>query len=129
MCASRQGSLGVDFYWGRTRRNTNYVVVKRRTNREKFRSSLRALKEWIKRARSWRLRGMLAVLRRKLQGYWNYYGVRGNSNMLSKYDLETKRLLYKWLNRRSQKRSMTWTQFNHRLGFWDLPPPRIVERV
>ncbi len=30
--------LGFDFYWARSRRNPRYVMVKRRTNREKFRT-------------------------------------------------------------------------------------------
>jgi hypothetical protein len=36
-------------------------------------------------------------------------------------------VIYKGLNRRSQRRSMTWTQFGRRLPGWDLPPPRVVE--
>jgi hypothetical protein len=51
----------------------------------------------------------------------------GNSSMTAKYQREVNRLLYKWLNRRSQRRSMTWTQFGRRLPGWDLPPPRVVE--
>ncbi|MEO7099296.1 MAG: hypothetical protein ABI162_08035 [Luteolibacter sp.] len=47
--------------------------------------------------------------------------------MLSAYGFEVTRLLYKWLNRRSQRRSMTWTQFTARQPGWKLPPPRIVE--
>jgi len=119
--------LGFDFHWARSRTNKRYAYVKRQTNKERFRASLLAFKEWIKRSRSVRLRDLLAVLRRKLAGYWNYYGVRGNSRMLSKYDLEAKRLLFKWLNRRSQRRSMTWKQYIERLESWELPPPRIVE--
>lgn len=117
--------LGFDFYWARTRRNPNCVVVKQRTNRAKFRASLLAMKEWMKRARSWKLRELLAVLRRKLQGYWNYYGVPGNSVMLATYQWRVHQLLYKWLNRRSQRRSMTWKQFTRRLAGWQLPAARV----
>jgi hypothetical protein len=45
---------------------------------------------------------LLVVLRRKLLDYRNYYGVIGNSRMLSAYWFEVTQLLYKWLNRRSQ---------------------------
>ena len=119
--------LGFDFYWARTRRNPMHTVVKRRTNSKKFRASLLALKEWLKLARSLRLPDLLAVLRRKLQGYWNYYGVIGNSAMTSRYAHEAYLMLFKWLNRRSQRRSMTWAQFTARAKTWNLPPPRIVE--
>jgi group II intron reverse transcriptase/maturase len=117
--------LGFDYYWARTLRNRNYAVVKMRTNREKFRASLRALKEWLKRARSWKLRDLLAVLRRKLQGYWNYYGVAGNSMMTARYQRAVYGLLYKWLNRRSQRRSVTWSVFAELWRAWQLPLPRV----
>lgn len=102
-------------------------MVKRRTNREKFRNSLKAMKEWIRKVRCRKLSELLVVLRRKLLGYRNYYGVIGNSKMLSMYYFEVVRLLYKWLNRRSQSRSMTWTQFMRRLPGWELPPLKVVE--
>ncbi len=119
--------LGFDFYWARTLRNPKHVVVKRRTNMEKFRGSLRALKEWLRKARNWKLRGLLAVLRRKLQCYWNYYGVLGNSMMTARYARAVFGLLYKWLNRRSQRRSVTWASYTRRWSYWRLPPPQIVE--
>lgn len=119
--------LGFDFYWARSRRNPRYAFVKRRTNREKFRASLRALKGWIRKERCRNFRDLLQGLRLRLRGYWNYYGVIGNSMMTGKYYWETVRLLFKWLNRRSQRRSMTWSSFLRRLPGWELPPPRVVE--
>ena len=119
--------LGFDFYWARSRRNPRYVMVKRRTNRGKFRTSLKAMKEWLRKVRCRKLGELLVVLRRKLLGYRNYYGVIGNSQMLSAYYYEVIRMLYKWLNRRSQRRSMTWAQFQRRLPGWNLPPARVVE--
>jgi len=64
---------------------------------------------------------------RKLQGYWNYYGVRGNSQSLSRFYEQCQRLLFKWLNRRSQKRSYTWDEFDALLRRSAIPLPRIVE--
>ena len=119
--------LGFDFHWGRSYRNPHIVNVRRRTNRKKFQASLLALKEWLKKARSLKLPDLLAVLRRKLQGDWNYYGVRGNSMMLGKYQHEVHRLLYKWLNRRSQRRSMTWRKYCERWKTWAMPAPRVME--
>ena len=119
--------LGFDFYWGRSQKYPQYVNVRRRTNRKKFQASLLALKEWLKKARSLRLPDLLAVLRRKLKGYWNYYGVRGNSKMLGKYQYEVYLLLYKWLNRRSQRRSMTQKSYSEQWKTWDIPKARVVE--
>jgi len=51
----------------------------------------------------------------KLKGYYNYYGIVGNYKMLEKMDLVIKRLLYKWMNRRSQRRSFNWKDFKNKL--------------
>lgn len=118
----------LDFHWSRSWRYPDYVSVRRRTNRRKFRGSLLALKEWLKRSRHLKLRDLLVVLRRKLQGYWNYYGVIGNSMMTWRYSRAVYSLLYKWLNRRNQSRSMTWGSFARRWPGWEIPAPVVVEK-
>lgn len=120
--------LGFDFYWSRTRKNPNHKIVKRKTNKKKYRASLKAMKDWIWRSRSWPCKMILSSLRRRLRGYWNYYCVKGNSQMAWKYYREVLRLLFKWLNRRSQRKSYTWAQFGkHLAGGWCIPRPRVVE--
>ena len=37
------------------------------------------------------------------------------------------KILYKWLNRRSQKRSFNWVEFNEKMGKLGLIKPRITE--
>ena len=125
----RQGSLGFDFYWSRTMRNREHKMVKRRTNKKKYRAALAKMKEWIKEARNWPLRMILSSLRLKLRGYWNYYSVIGNSSATWKYYSAIKMLIYKWLNRRSQRKSYRWEKFKELfIGGWDIPAPRTVEQ-
>ena len=62
-----------------------------------------------------RLRKLIDLLNIKLKGYYNYYGVIGNYKMLEKMNLIVKRLLYKWMNRRSQRRSFNWKEFSKKL--------------
>jgi RNA-directed DNA polymerase len=57
----------------------------------------------------------------------DYYGVRGNSKILGKYRYEVRWLLFKWLNRRSQRRSMTWRNYSERWKTWAMPVARVVE--
>ncbi len=45
-----------------------------------------------------------------LHGY-QYYGVTDNTREVKAYLHITKKMLFKWLNRRSQKRSYTWETF------------------
>ncbi len=82
------------------------TVVKRSTNAKKRRAAVAALKDWLKKSRSLPLPEIIATLKRKLQGYWNCYGVIGNSEQTWNYAWFAKLLVYKWLNRRSQRKSL-----------------------
>ena len=120
--------LGFDYYWGRATKNRNWRVVKRRTNKKKFRHAVLKFKEWIKKARNWPLKMILSSLRYKLRGYWNYYCVQSNGKMVSRYLRTVTWLVFKWLNRRSQRKSYSWKRFLH-LWYheWDIPKPKVVE--
>lgn len=47
-----------------------------------------------------------------------YYAVSGNTRQISNYAHRIGRLLFKWLNRRSQKRSCNWQTFSRGLKAW-----------
>ena len=50
--------------------------------------------------------------------------------MTWKYYREVSKLMFKWLNRRSQRKSYTWGQFGKLWGGeWQVPRPRVVETV
>jgi len=117
--------LGFEFRWERGMKG--WPVIKRRTSAKKLRSSLTRLSAWIKGHRTIKVREVMGTLRRKFQGYWNYYGVIGNSKSLQTYYHRGCRIVYKWLNRRSQKRSYTWDAFNRLLARYEVPLPRITE--
>jgi RNA-directed DNA polymerase len=86
------------------------------------------MKEWIKKSRSLPLPEIVSTLKRKLQGCWNYYGVIGNSERLWDYAWHVKRLVLKWLNRRSQRRSYTWATFAEAWERWKIPSSQIIEK-
>ena len=51
-----------------------------------------------------------------------------NRQKLLHFYSEAIKSLFKWLNRRSQKRSYSWDNFNKRLEFNPLPiPPKVEE--
>jgi RNA-directed DNA polymerase len=69
----------------------------------------------------------IATLKRKLQGCWNYYGVIGNSEQTWNYAWFAKRLVYKWLNRRSQRKNFTVRSFVAAWERWQMPDPQVNE--
>jgi len=64
-----------------------------------------ALKQWWK------------VLKVKLLGHSQYYGISGNMPEMKVFYIRTVRLVYKWINRRSQKKSYNWQQFRNYLKY------------
>nr|AAR87119.1 ID272-like protein [Caedibacter taeniospiralis] len=65
------------------------------------------------------------ILKAKLRGHFEYYGVSGNYPSIAKYYSIAMRQTLKWLNRRSQKRKMNWWDFNKYVERHPLPRPRI----
>ena len=117
--------LGFEFSWGRGHRGQ--PTLQRRTSRKKLRGAVQRFTEWIKAERCSPLTELMETLRAKYAGHWNYYGIIGNAKSLSRYCYQTSRILFKWLNRRSQRRSLTWSAFNRLLKRFQVPPPRVVE--
>jgi len=82
---------------------------------------------YLQRINDFRPQG-IATLKRKLQGYWNYYGVIGNSEQTWNYAWFAKMLVYKWLNRRSQRKSFTVASFVAAWERWQMPDPGVNEK-
>jgi len=118
--------LGFEFYWEPDRQGK--PRVKRRTATKKWRAGVQRMKEWVKTHRHQKLSQTLTTLKAKLQGTWNYYGLIGNYRRMMLFYDETCRTLHKWLNRRSQRQSLTWSAFNRMLARFQVPRPRIVEK-
>ena len=114
--------LGLTHYWGRSRKGK--VRMKRKTSKKRLRRSLKHLKIWLCRVRSvYKLPVIWKVVGLKLRGHFNYFGVTDNSKALYCFKNEVYRLLFKWLNRRSQRRSFTWARFLRYIARYPLPQP------
>jgi group II intron reverse transcriptase/maturase len=118
--------LGFEFYWEGDRQGK--PRVKRRTATKKWRAGAQRMRDWIKTHRHQKLSRIMNTLKAKLRGTWNYYGLIGNYRRMQLFYNATCRTLHKWLNRRSQRQSMTWPAFNRMLARFQVPPPRIVEK-
>ena len=119
--------LGFEFRWGINRRGTDQL--QRRTSRKRLQRSVAHCTVWIKENRHRRLPGLFKDLNAKLRGYYQYYGVVGNFESLEAFLYQVKRLLYKWLNRRSQRKSYAWRGFGQVLDLFRLEKPYITEQA
>ena len=115
--------LGFEFRWSVTR--WGKPQLKRRTSRDKLRASLAKFKEWLKKNVRIPKKILFAKLNRKLRGYYNYYGVRGNYKSLSSFVYRVRQLIYKWLNRCSQRKSYNVEGFKALVNDFGIANPRI----
>jgi RNA-directed DNA polymerase len=118
--------LGFEFYWGKTRTGKHHLKL--RTSRKKLRASKKNFTAWVRANRHKRLYDLFAGLNPKLRGYYNYYGVIGNLPSLKSFELHAKRLLFKWLNRRSQRLSYNWKTFQQMLDIHQMVKARVTEQ-
>ena len=121
--------LGFEFRWGLTRRYRKGLrkpIILRRTSRKKLQTSLANFKGWLKIYCRLPAKILFAQLNRKLRGYYQYYGIRGNYKSLRDLVYPITHALFKWLNRRSQRKSYHWTGFKDLIKHFKLAQPRII---
>lgn len=116
--------LGFTHYGGISRKGKFKVC--RKTAAGKFRRACAAMKKWLKEVRNVESKEWWRTLKSKLRGHYQYYGVSENSKKIDEYYYRVKWMVFKWMNRRSQKRSFNWTQFNAYLKRFPLPKPHVV---
>ncbi len=121
--------LGFTHYCATTRKGR--FRAGRQTSRKKLTQKLKAMNQWLKDIRNQvSLKEWWKTLRQKLIGHYRYYGISGNAERLEAYYYRTVRLAFKWINRRSQKKSMTRDFFFKKYLSWNpLPVPKIYHRT
>lgn len=101
--------------------------IGRKTSRMKFTTKCKEMNTWLKAIRNLiETKEWWKILASKLRGHYQYYGISENYRGIDRFYKETLRMLKKWLNRRSQKKSMYWSGFNKYLKHYPLPKPRII---
>lgn len=115
--------LGFTHYCGKSRQG--YFVMGHKTMKSSFARKLKETQEWLKSIRSQiALKEWWPILKSKLTGHYNYYGISGNFQSISKFYYRTVQMVHKWINRRgSRKVSYKW--FNNYLQWNPLPMPKI----
>lgn len=119
--------LGFTHYCGRSV-NGKFRLM-RKTSKKKFKAKVQEFKQWIKASRNLKISEIFKATSSKLIGHYQYYGITDNMRMLSKFLYNIQKLLYKWLNRRSQRKSFSLDKFNLYLKINPLPKPRIYASI
>ena len=115
--------LGFTFYCGRSRKGKPWMMPK--TSGKKFRQKIKEMKEWLYANRDQKLEKLMYMVNVKLMGHYRYYGISFNSRMIANFKQQVRELLFKALNRRSQRKSYTRAGFIEMLKFYPLVNPKI----
>jgi group II intron reverse transcriptase/maturase len=117
--------LGFTHFCG-TSRNGNFMLG-RKTSRKKFTAKIKEMNDWLRKVRNQvNTKEWWETLAAKLNGHFQYYGISGNYAGIAQYYNLTVWAVHKWLNRRSQKRTMNWVKFKEYLEHYPLPKPHIA---
>lgn len=120
--------LGFTHYCDKTRKGA--FKLGRKTSSKKLRAKLTAANLWLRSVRNVaKLSVWWPVFRAKLRGHYNYFGVSGNMREMRAFYFKTKQMAFKWINRRSQKKSFTLEVFERFLTWNPLPKPRILHNL
>ncbi len=101
--------LGFTHYCGHSRKGK--FKLKRRTSKKRFREKLKNIKVWLRSRLTMPIDQVWRELNQKLHGHYQYYGVSDNWPQLLTFREAVLRLGRRWLNRRSQRRSMPYALF------------------
>jgi RNA-directed DNA polymerase len=116
--------LGFTHYCGKTKEG--YFKVKRRTSHKKLGQSLSKFTRWAKKASHVLRKGeMLREARIRVMGHLGYYAITDNLRRCDTYVYHAMRILYKWLNRKSQRKAYTWEGFMQALAWVNWPQARL----
>jgi RNA-directed DNA polymerase len=114
--------LGFTHYCGRSR--AGRFKLKRKTATKKMRAKLRDLKAWFHTKLTTPRGEVWATFQAKLQGHYQYYGINDNWPGLMTFQRRARKLAKRWMNRRSQKTSMNWEDFNSYCSRYPIASPR-----
>ena len=116
--------LGFTFYNTRTRKGSYRLGI--RTSTKKMQNKLKAAKEWMKGRMHAPVRETMKLLGKSIIGHDSYYGINGNADGLAKFRWRLGLIVFRVLNRRSQRKSLTYDKFNQ---IWNANIPKAKIRV
>lgn len=115
--------LGFTFYWNH-KKGWNKINLVIKTQKDKLFKKVSEYTEWLRENRAnYSTKEIWKITASKLRGHYNYFGYYCNRNQLLIFYYEVTRSMFKWLNRRSQRKSFTWKAFQQKIYFNPLPLP------
>jgi len=96
----------------RIRQSPGKRLEKLKLHLNEDKTKLKRVNEWAKQIRHEKpMKEIWKIFKTKLRGYVQYYGVSHNIEKVNTILYWATKIMFKWLNRRSQRKSFTWEKF------------------
>lgn len=103
--------LGFTCYWGQAR--NGFWRLKLTSRRDRFTAKLKGLREFLWKNLNTKHTGeILKTVMRAVKGWINYHNVSDNERRVDVFRKYCMRIIFKWLNRKGRRHSMSWARFN-----------------
>ena len=102
--------LGFTIYLGKSVKGK--VIPKLKSCGKRIRSKIKGVNKWCRYIRDKHtLMVIWDLFCSKLRGHIQFYGVSFNSRAIENFARQSVKIMFKWLNRRSQRKSFDWNKF------------------
>jgi group II intron reverse transcriptase/maturase len=112
--------LGFTFF-NTTMKNGKYRIGVR-TSKKKLKAKKQVAKAWLRTRLTYPIAETMRLINLSLTGHGNYYGVSGNYRKLREFWKYVYDTCYRMLNRRSQRRSMKWEDYERIWNYYVRKP-------
>ena len=103
--------------------------AKRKTSGKKFRAKVQEMKQWLRSRMQYKVTDTIKLLNIKLVGHYRYYGITDNTEAVRRYWRIVTIMLYKTLNRRTQKNKYSYKEYYNKIRNQIIRPRIYVDIV
>ncbi|GFN45421.1 group II intron reverse transcriptase/maturase [Candidatus Regiella insecticola] len=98
--------LGFTCYWGTTR--NGYWRLKFTSRKDRFAAKLKGLRDFLWKNLNSDKRQTLNTVISVVRGWVNYHGISDNQRRVGQFIHQSRRIIFRWFNRKSGRRRLTW---------------------
>jgi group II intron reverse transcriptase/maturase len=112
--------LGFTCYWGKAQKG--FWRLRYRSRADRFTRSLQEIRSYLREElNTMDVVETLKGVGRRVQGWLNYHAISDNHQRVGSFLHHSRRMVYKWFNRRGSHKSLKWEDLTHWLKRGNIP--------
>jgi RNA-directed DNA polymerase len=111
--------LGFTCYWGKSRKG--FWRLKYTSRKDRFAAKLKGLREFLWKHLADQTKEILKIAIRVIRGWVNYHHISDNERKVEAFLQQSRRIIFRWINRKGRKHPLNWTNYNKLLKAIEFP--------